>query len=182
MLRAQALDLEGVTHHDQQLLDLERLLQVVHRPELHGLDRALDGGVRGHHEDLRALSGGGRADELADELEAGHLRHQVVDDQDVEGAHAQHALRIPRAGGGHALVAFLAQRAAQRLQDLLLVVDQEHGAGGAHLSTVAVAGRSMRTSVPSEGRLRTLMAPPSASTMFLAMARPSPVPVRRVVK
>ena len=55
VLRAQALVIERPVDHDEQLVDLERLLQVVERAELHRLDRALDRGVRGHQQDLRPI-------------------------------------------------------------------------------------------------------------------------------
>ena len=91
--------------HDQQLVDLERLLQVVERAQLHRLDGALDGGVRRHHQDLRPLASGVEADELADQVEAGQLRHQVVDDQQVERPLAEQPLRLARAAGRDDLVA-----------------------------------------------------------------------------
>ena len=47
--------LDGAPDDDDELVDLERLLQVVQRAELHGLDRALDRRVGGHHQDLRAF-------------------------------------------------------------------------------------------------------------------------------
>ena len=62
---AGALIFEGPPGEHQQLFDLERLLQVVARAELHGLDGALDAAVRGHHHHrrpfrLRASSPRGR--------------------------------------------------------------------------------------------------------------------------
>ena len=125
---AQPLMLERAPDDDQQLVDLERLLQVVERAELHGLDRALDGRVRRHHEDLRPLAFGRRADVLADQIEAAQLRHDVVDDEHVERALREQPLRLARAGGVDDLVAGVAQRAAQRLEDLFLVVDEQDGA------------------------------------------------------
>ena len=62
VLGAQPLVLERAADDDEQLVDLERLLQVVERAELHRLDRALDRGVRGHHQDLRPLAVGRRRD------------------------------------------------------------------------------------------------------------------------
>ena len=55
VLRAQALVLERARDDDEQLVDLERLLQIVERAELHRGDGALDGGVRRHHQNLRPL-------------------------------------------------------------------------------------------------------------------------------
>ena len=70
-------------------------------------------------------------DELADEIEAGQVRHDVVDDQHVERPLGQQPLRRPAAGGLHHVVAVLPQRAAQRPEDALLVVgDQDRAAGG----------------------------------------------------
>ena len=56
VLAAQALVLDRPLDHHHQLVDLERLLQVVERAELHRRQRALDGGVRRHHQDLRPLA------------------------------------------------------------------------------------------------------------------------------
>ena len=50
----------------------------------------------------------------------------------------------------------------------------------AHLATVF--GKSMTNWVPPPGALVTAIAPPSPSTMFLAIGRPRPVPPRLVVK
>ena len=57
VLGAQPLVRERPVDHHEQLVDLERLLQVVEGAEPHRLDRALDGGVRGHDHDLRQLGG-----------------------------------------------------------------------------------------------------------------------------
>ena len=54
-LRSQALVFERVADQREQLFDLERLLQVVQRAELHRLDRAFDRRVRRHHQHLRPL-------------------------------------------------------------------------------------------------------------------------------
>jgi hypothetical protein len=54
----EALVIERAVDDDEQLVDLEGLLQVVERAQLHRLDRALDGGVRGHQQDLRRSSTG----------------------------------------------------------------------------------------------------------------------------
>jgi hypothetical protein len=119
------LVLERAPDHHQQLVDLERLLQVVERPQLHRLQRALDRGVRRHHQNLRPLAFGRRGDELANELEAAQFRHHVVDDQHVDGALAEQPLRLARAGGLDHRVAGVPQRAPQRLQDFFFVVDEK---------------------------------------------------------
>ena len=129
---AQPLVLERAPDDDEQLVDLERLLQVVERAELHRLDRALDRGVRGHHQDLRTFTFGRGGDELADQLQAAQLRHHVVDDHHVEGALAEQPLRLTRARRLDDGVARIAQRAAECLQNLLLVVDEENRAAMGH--------------------------------------------------
>ncbi len=171
---------------DQELVDFERLLQVVERAKLHRLDRALDGRVRRHHENLRAVAGGGVRHDLADELDARELGHQVVGNQQVEWPLADEPERLARAAGRRHLVAFVAQRLGERLPDLRLVVDQQDGPAR-HDTTSGVilgvvSGRSIRTVVPTLTRLSTAIVPPSPSTTFRAMASPRPDPPRRVVK
>ena len=65
--------IERAPDDDQQFVDLEGLLEVVERPELHRFDRALDRRVGRHHQDLRALAFGRRRDVLADQIEAAQL-------------------------------------------------------------------------------------------------------------
>ena len=120
--------LERARDDDEQLLDLERLLQVVERAQLHRFDRALDGRVRGHHQNLRPLGFGRRGDQLPDEIEPCRVGHQVVDDQHVDAALGQRALRLANAAGFEHVVTFGAQRLPKRAPDLLLVVDEEERA------------------------------------------------------
>jgi len=136
ILGAQPLMVQRAPGDDEELVDLERLLQVVERAQLHRLDRALDGGVRGHHDNLRtviAQAGGasapavrGRADVLADQIEPVLFGHHVVDDEEVERPFAEQPLRLARAGRLDDLVAGVPERAAERLQDLFLVVDEQN--------------------------------------------------------
>ena len=105
--------LEGAADDDEKLVDLERLLQVVERAELHRFDRALHGGVRRHHEDLRPLAVARSARDLPNEVEAAQLGHQVVDDQQVERPIAEQLQRLSRAAGGRDVVSFVAQRLRQ---------------------------------------------------------------------
>ena len=121
---------------DQQLLDLERFLEVVERSELHRFDRALDRGVRRHHHDLRTL-GRGRRVQLANEIEPGEIRHQVVDHEQVEHPLRQEPLRFAWIGGGDDFVTLGAQRLRQCVQDLRFVVDDEYRAVGHSLIAVS---------------------------------------------
>ena len=182
VLGPQALVIEGAVDHDQQLVDLERLLEVVERAELHRLDRALDGGVRGHHQDLRPLAGRGRRDQLADQIEPVRSGIRLSTRSTSNDAAGEQPLRLARVARRHDLVPFFAQRLGQRVADLGLVVDEQNGAGGLGHAVGASRGSSMRTSVPRSRSLATVMRPPSPSMMFREIARPMPVPVRRVVK
>ena len=61
ILGAQLLMVERPADHDEELVDLERLLEIVECPELHRLDRALDRRVRSHHQHLSPFAFGRRA-------------------------------------------------------------------------------------------------------------------------
>ena len=52
--------LDGPTHAHEQLVDVERFLQVVAHAEFHRLDRVADGAMRGHHQHA-GRSGSGSA-------------------------------------------------------------------------------------------------------------------------
>src|SRR3954452_11397617 len=95
----------------------------------------------------------GGPDELANQVKAGELRHQVVDEQHVEHAAAEEPLRLTRALDGGDLVAILPERFRQRIPDLRFIVDEENGTGNSHAIAGGCTGSSMRTSVP---RLRSL--------------------------
>ena len=186
MLGAQPLVLERAPHDDQQLVDLERLLQVVERAELHRLDRALDRRVRRHHQDLRPLAFGRRRD-VARESDRGRSapasRCRRRARRTVRSASSRCA--CARAGRLDDVVAGVAQRAAERLQDLFLVVDEQDGAADACVMRLP-RGRQREGRCGSRcrapGALATPIVPPSPSTMFLAIGRPRPVPPRLVVK
>src|SRR5207247_757313 len=109
-----------------------------------------------------------------------------VHHEEVEGAVGEEPLGLPRARGGDHLVPRLAQGAAEGLEDAFLVVREQDGAARFHNQVRAAGGpargSSIRISIPSPGPLRAETAPPRASTMFFAIARPRPVPVRLVVK
>ncbi len=84
VLGAQPLVVEGAAHHHEEFVDLERLLQIVEGAQLHRLDGAFDGGIGRHHQHQRPLGLRDRLNQFADEIEARHLGHQVVDDEQVE--------------------------------------------------------------------------------------------------
>ena len=118
---------QRVAHRQHGLLERQRLLDEVERPELRGLDRRLDVGVAGDHDDLRVDV------PIAQPLE----RHQAVDARqpDVE----QHDLvrlpanlvetRLAAVDGVHR-VAFVAEDAAERRPHARFVVDDQNGGHG----------------------------------------------------
>ena len=80
-LAAQRALAERLVGDEQQLLDLERLGDVVVRAELDRADRGLDRAERGDHHDVRRL---GQRHHAADQIEAVHLRHAQVGDDEIE--------------------------------------------------------------------------------------------------
>jgi len=188
VLAPEALVLDGASNRHEELVHLERLLQVVVGPELHGLDGVVDGGVGGHQNDLGALPFRRRLDEVPYELEARLVGHAVVDDEHVEGALSQEPLSLKRPGGRDDLMPLFFEGTSEGLEDALLVVDEENGASRrcGHEPPpepgMGATGRSISNRVPSAWRLSARITPPSASTTLRAMARPRPVPVRFVLK
>jgi hypothetical protein len=83
--------------------------------------------VRRHHEDLRPIAGPREVHDLADELDAGELGHQVVGDQQVERPLADEPQRLARASGRGDLMPLVAQRLDEGLPDFRFVVDEENG-------------------------------------------------------
>ena len=84
---------------------------VVPRPlELHRFDSTFDRRVRRHHENLRtvALRNGRR--KFPDQVKAGHLRHQVVDHQNVKRLLGDETPGLARARGCHHLMPLVTQR------------------------------------------------------------------------
>ena len=94
VLGAQPLMVERAADHHQQLVDFERLLQVIQRSQLHRFEGALDGGVGRHHQHLRALAFRRGGDVVADQIEPAQLGHDVVHDAHVERPFAQEALSL----------------------------------------------------------------------------------------
>ena len=84
MLCSQPLMFDRAANNDEQLVHLERFLEVVERAQLHRLDRTLHRGMRRHHENLWAVTLRHGRGKVPDQVDASHLRHEVVDHQNVE--------------------------------------------------------------------------------------------------
>ena len=108
-------------HAREQLLALERLDEVVVGARVEALDARLQRVARGQDQDRHVVVGAQRARDL----DAVELRQAEVEDHEV-GRERAALLERGRAVGGRAhLVALHAQRALQRLGDVLVVLDDE---------------------------------------------------------
>ena len=81
VLRLQLPPLDGVAHHDQHLVVLERLGDVVEGAALHRGDRRLDRRERGDHQHRQLVV---ELLQLVERGDAVHARHHHVDDRGVE--------------------------------------------------------------------------------------------------
>src|SRR4029453_10931717 len=161
---------------DAQRVVVEGLRDVVGGAELHGLHGRLLGAVRGDHDDRQV---GIEPTGTFQHVHPAHAVHPQVGDDEVEAAGLDPRQRLLAAGRRLDLVAFLREEAAQRDQQRLLVVDDEDASRhGAHRGS----GRLTANSVPRPGSLTTSIVPACASTIFLEIAMPRPVPFSLVVK
>ncbi len=126
VVRAQAPQLDRALRDDEKFVDFEGLLQVVQRAELHRFDRALHGRMCRHHEDLGALGGTGRIDDLPDQLEAAQLGHQVVHDEQIERPLANQPQRLAWTACRIDVVPFVAKGLGQSLSNFRFVVDEKY--------------------------------------------------------
>jgi hypothetical protein len=106
--------LHGAAQDEEQLVLLQRLREVVESALAHRVHRAVDGAVRGHEDDAgpRGLLG-----ELGQELDAVHVRHLEVGEDDVEGLARRRLQGLAAVGGGGRLVAL---RLQDHLEDVAL--------------------------------------------------------------
>ena len=176
---------ERAPDDDEQLVDLERLLQVVERAELHRLDRALDGRVGRHHQDLRRARPPG-VDATNSRIRSRPLSSgiRLSTTRTSKKRCAEQPLRLARAARGRRPRALVAQRARQRLAGSSL---RRRRAGSSRvvqscgrLTARAAARCGPRCRARRGWRRRSCRRAPRRCSR--AMARPRPVPVRRVVK
>ncbi len=159
LLEVAVLDL--LAHLHLQQVDIERLAQVIARSEPHRLDGGLRRRKRRDHdpEDVRVHLLGG-----AEHVDAAHVRHLDVGDQQVERPAFQRGdSRTPVLGERH-LVAFALEHDRQQFAHRPLVVHHKNArrsplGGGRrnyflrriHVVTSARAGRRTETVVPVPG-------------------------------
>ena len=125
---------QRVAQDDQHLVVLERLADVVEGAALHRRDRVLDRRVGGDHQHRQVV-----VDllELVERGHAVHARHHHVDDRRVERHRPGQLEPLRRRRGQAHLVALARQQRLEDLpHDLLVVDDQNRGAGDGHLSVL----------------------------------------------
>ena len=124
------------------------------------------------------------AAELANQVEAGHVRHHVVDHEHVDHPPSEQTLRLARPGGGLHFVAVVAERVFESGANLRFVVDEKDRAHAGREERAPRAGTrgSVTDAAVPAGVLAISIRPPRLSMMLRVMARPMPVPVRFVVK
>ena len=137
--------LGGALEDREQLVVAERLLDVVEGALVHRLHRRLQRRLRGHEDDRRVRILLARRGE---DLDAADVRHADVGEHDVRLQLGELLEPARAAVRGVRVEAGVAQQDAERLEDALLVVDDEDGgsASGDHVSTAreeegVVAGR-----------------------------------------
>ena len=105
-----------------ELLERERLDEVVVGAGVEPLHAVRDGVARGEHQHGRAVAGGPQA---AADLEPVGLGHQDVEDDRVGRLVGERVERLAAVGGELDAVAVHPQRAVERVADARLVVDHE---------------------------------------------------------
>ena len=117
----------------QQLLALERLDQVVVGAAVEAGDAVLGLGAGGQHQDRHVAVGA----QPAADLDAVEAREPEVEDDEVGDEAGGDVERLDAVGRGAHLVALVAQRAAQDVGDVGVVLDDQHAA--ADLDSVSVS-------------------------------------------
>src|SRR4051812_20819740 len=195
--------LEAALHFANEVVDHERLEEVVGRAGAECIDGRFDGRMRGDHDDRRF---GTRRREAAHELRAGDAGHDHVAQDHVGCFRGRGAQSFIAARRRVARVAFVTEQRRDVLAKHVFVVDEEnasaHGAslwtsrpcregrdgmaaalessGG--MAAALQAGSTMVNWAPRPGSLSTSIVPPFACTRLRQMERPRPVPLFFVVK
>ena len=123
VLGGQATALQALADGEPDLFVLERLGQVVEGALPHRLDRALDGGVGGDHDDdlVRVALA-----DAAHDLPAVHVRQHQVEQHQVDLLLGEHGQRLLARGAADRVVPLLPDQGGEDvLQDLFVVDDED---------------------------------------------------------
>ena len=141
--------LEVLAHASEQLLEpgeVERLAQIVHRPELDRFDRGVDRGEAGHQ---HRLAVGIDVADGADDIEPADVRHAQIDHRDVGAPRLQLGDRLAPARARDHVESGPAPEPGHEVENPLLVVDNHERwamAGHAYsLDTARTADRMARS-------------------------------------
>ena len=162
---------ERVLDRGPELVEPERLGDVVEGAGPHRVDRRLDRPERGddHHRHARIAR-----PHLGQQIAALHARHHLIGHDDVDRRVVEMAQRLGAVGGGPHLVARLAQLLLEPGAHLDVVLDHQHRARRVHVDASrdswrsradASIGSSTVKRVPCPGRLVTSIRPPCSCTM-----------------
>jgi hypothetical protein len=164
VLMFEAAFLQGITDDDLQLIDIERLDDVVVSSQLQRLDGALGRSVGGDHDHRRfgvGLLG------LPQDLQSRLSRHRDIADDQIEIA-ALHELRgsLGRIGERHR-IPFLFEHDGEEVPHPLLIIDDQEAVHcrSSNRSARTRRGRYTSICVPLPCRLCTRIRPPCSSTM-----------------
>src|SRR5271156_318953 len=167
IFRGQLADMQRAIDGVLNLLERERLGDVVVGAGLHRLDGVFDRRECGHQDD-QAL--GRAAFNLVEQFEAAHLRHTVVGEHEIELGFGEKRDGLRAVLGGADVVAQRLEKRGEAPPNVALVIDNEQL--GHQISWAA--GISTMKRAPCELALSTKILPPWASTISLTIDRPSP--------
>ena len=161
VLAREQLLLQGLLHHQADLVDLEGLGDVVVGPLLHGRNGGIGarkGGNHHHHGLRRDIA------HAVQQLQPVSLGHLHVRDDQIEVAVLDAQKRTLDVTGRRDLVALPPKEDLEELLHAALVVDDEDPALGRHARSSA-CGSQMRNLVPTPSVLSSCKLPPWPSTM-----------------
>ncbi len=121
-LRAPAKLVADAAEHGPQAIEVEGLREVLARAELDRLDRAVDGGMARHQNHFAPRHG---AANLAQQIEAVHIRHAQVDHREVRWLAKQEAHGFGAARARPHFKARLVREAFNQLQHWQFVIDDK---------------------------------------------------------
>src|SRR5689334_14920675 len=177
-VRREAHRLERPADDREQLVRVERLLEVVVRALAHGGDRLALRSVRGHQDDPRLRRVAGARAELTQQPEAVEVGHAEIADHQIHAPLADpRERRAPAVRLDH-LEPLVLENAPQREADALVVVHDQH-ASRRHDASPRTSCTIAATPPPSRGV--SSRSPPCCRTSDRAIASPSPQPSARVV-
>ena len=143
VLPAESRQLEGRGDGDLELVGAHGLRDVVHGAGLDRRDRVLDRSMPGEHDHGHL---GPFLAQVFEELESGHARHPLVEDDEVEGLALEHTERLRDVRGPKGLVPHPEERVVEDRADRRVVVDVEDlGHAGSRLARMIKCGVGVPT-------------------------------------